>query len=159
MTKQENHLDLAFLYSSSVHSHGGGANGTIVLVIADVADRDLETAIETLALLDQGLLPYSQLVVAARIRQDGGGGIMDILVAWRGVVGLVGQLGVDDRQVRKLQDEKGASENLAPWWKSTRLPQAPSNPIGKGRTWYARMGLVGHGDDQQVAPMIEVQGR
>jgi hypothetical protein len=38
MTKQENHLDLAFLYSAAVHSHGGGAKGTIVLVIADVAD-------------------------------------------------------------------------------------------------------------------------
>jgi hypothetical protein len=59
--------------------------------------------------LDQGLLPDSQLVVAARSRQDGGVGIMDVLVARRGVVGLVGQLGVDDRQVRKLQDKKGES--------------------------------------------------
>lgn len=91
------------VYFSSVYSHRGGANGTIVLVIADMADRDLGAPTETFALLNQGLLRDSQLVVAGHSRQDGGIGIMDVLVVWRSVVGLVGQLGVDDRQVQKLQ--------------------------------------------------------
>jgi hypothetical protein len=148
MTQQSTFLDLDFFSSSSLYSHGGGAKGTIVLVIADVADRDLGAPTETLALLNQGLLPDPQLVVAAHSRQDGGIRMVDVLVVRRGVAGLVRQLSEDNRQVRKLQDKKGGGENFYAWWKRMGIPQASSTPLGKGRTWYARVGPEAMGSNK-----------